>query len=319
MVEQLNAAGLKDVSVSADGQSVALRANSAETNESDLDALARSAKCDTWLGKLNCLLDVNIDLVQPAAPAPIAVAEISSKLVASRTGDQVVLVGEVSSQGMRDRILSSAQNQFSLVVDKIDINQAIDGEIFNGDVSGALEMIELLPNGQVVWSDETLSVHGFSSSENKSTLQTMFSALGVETRGSFDVRTLDDPDTCNRSFAELLTDNQIQFRTSSSQIGSESASLLESIAQMTKSCPGNILIEGHTDNIGNADSNMQLSLARASSVRSFLGNIGVDVGRISTAGFGAERPIADNSTSEGRAANRRIVITVLTNETTEAQ
>ncbi len=55
---------------------------------------------------------------------------------------------------------------------------------------------------------------------------------------------------------------------------------------------------------------MTLSQARADAVAGFLGDVGVDRTRISAKGFGAERPIADNATEEGRARNRRIEIHV---------
>ncbi len=67
-----------------------------------------------------------------------------------------------------------------------------------------------------------------------------------------------------------------------------------------------IEISGHTDNIGTVAANKKLSLARAESVKSYLVSKGINPDRIKTVGYGFERPIADNKTSEGRAKNRRI-------------
>jgi OOP family OmpA-OmpF porin len=65
-------------------------------------------------------------------------------------------------------------------------------------------------------------------------------------------------------------------------------------------------IEGHTDNTGGADHNRELATARARSVLGALVGLGVDAARLSSKGFGPDKPIADNSTDAGRAKNRRV-------------
>jgi OOP family OmpA-OmpF porin len=67
------------------------------------------------------------------------------------------------------------------------------------------------------------------------------------------------------------------------------------------------VIEGHTDNVGNAEQNLSLSLKRAESVVNYLvENFGIDRSRLVAVGFGSSIPIADNSTEAGKQANRRI-------------
>jgi outer membrane protein OmpA-like peptidoglycan-associated protein len=72
-----------------------------------------------------------------------------------------------------------------------------------------------------------------------------------------------------------------------------------------------ILVEigGHTDSDGSAKSNLKLSTARAESVKAWLVEKGIDPSRISTKGYGEDKPIADNKTKEGKAKNRRIEFT----------
>ena len=75
------------------------------------------------------------------------------------------------------------------------------------------------------------------------------------------------------------------------------------------------VIEGHTDNTGNAAYNTKLSQRRAMAVEKLLTErYGVNVARISSVGYGMERPIADNNTPEGRQANRRVVVKVTNTE-----
>jgi outer membrane protein OmpA-like peptidoglycan-associated protein len=71
-----------------------------------------------------------------------------------------------------------------------------------------------------------------------------------------------------------------------------------------------IVIEGHTDSTGSEETNRELSLKRATAVRDELIAQGVSSDRVSVEGFGASRPIADNSTQAGRANNRRVEIVI---------
>jgi len=79
------------------------------------------------------------------------------------------------------------------------------------------------------------------------------------------------------------------------------------IVAALKSAPAlGIAIEGHTDNVGQAAANKSLSEKRAQSVMAAIVAGGIDAKRLSAAGFGQERPVADNRSEEGRAKNRRV-------------
>jgi outer membrane protein OmpA-like peptidoglycan-associated protein len=70
-------------------------------------------------------------------------------------------------------------------------------------------------------------------------------------------------------------------------------------------------ISGHTDNTGAADYNITLSKRRSEAVKKQLVSAGIDPSRITTVGFGAEKPIADNTKREGRQLNRRTEFTII--------
>ena len=71
-----------------------------------------------------------------------------------------------------------------------------------------------------------------------------------------------------------------------------------------------IEVEGHTDDVGSERDNFLISVDRARSVQRFLRNQGIDPERITTRGYGETRPVADNTSAEGRAKNRRIEVLV---------
>ncbi len=120
------------------------------------------------------------------------------------------------------------------------------------------------------------------------------------------------PDECQNLLTEGLRHNSIRFETDKSVIREDSFGLLDRLAFVVKRCPtADVEIEGHTDSDGSEDYNQGLSEDRANAVRSYLVRNGIFVGRLQAAGFGEKNPIADNSTAEGKAQNRRIEFTVI--------
>ena len=102
---------------------------------------------------------------------------------------------------------------------------------------------------------------------------------------------------------------QINFETGKSTIKPESQGIIDQIAAMLKSEAGlKVSIEGHTDNAGTAASNKTLSENRAKSVVAALTTKGIDKTRLSSRGWGQEKPVADNATEDGKAKNRRVEI-----------
>lgn len=128
-----------------------------------------------------------------------------------------------------------------------------------------------------------------------------------ETKNSYQ-----DDDGCPDKIPEKLKKfagaiKGIEFETGSAKILAKSFALLDNAVTVLKEFKDTgIEISGHTDNTGSADLNKQLSQDRADSVKAYFVEKGIDSGRISTIGFGADRPVADNKKPAGRAKNRRI-------------
>src|SRR5438094_3123957 len=100
---------------------------------------------------------------------------------------------------------------------------------------------------------------------------------------------------------------QIHFAQNRDVILNGSYKVLKQVARALKDAPGVMVrIEGHTDDVGSSDHNLNLSQRRADSVKEFLVRQGVLRSRIVSQGFGPTRPIAPNTNRAGRAANRRV-------------
>ncbi len=100
----------------------------------------------------------------------------------------------------------------------------------------------------------------------------------------------------------------ILFDTGKATLKPESAAILATIAEVLNADPAlKLEIQGHTDNVGAAAANLKLSQDRAGAVKAHLVKQGgIDAGRLTTAGFGDTKPVADNATDEGKAQNRRV-------------
>lgn len=99
----------------------------------------------------------------------------------------------------------------------------------------------------------------------------------------------------------------LNFDTDSDVIRPDSLPAVEEIAKLLQADPKlKLKVEGHTDNDGDAAHNKKLSLARAQAVVQAIAARSIEAGRLEPVGIGAERPLGDNKTDEGKARNRRV-------------
>ena len=114
---------------------------------------------------------------------------------------------------------------------------------------------------------------------------------------------------------KVTFESGILFATNSSTLNTASQSALTSFASSLVNNPDtDVQIYGHTDNTGTDAINNPLSEKRAQSVYNFLMSKGVAGNRMVSQGFGSTQPVADNSSTTGRAQNRRVEVYILPNE-----
>ena len=109
----------------------------------------------------------------------------------------------------------------------------------------------------------------------------------------------------------VLTLGDVLFATGSAELRHGGDGNLDRLVDfLNQHAERRVLIEGHTDSVGNAQSNQRLSERRAAAVRSNLIRRGISPARLSASGAGQDRPVASNDTASGRQQNRRVEVII---------
>src|SRR5262249_11182898 len=118
-------------------------------------------------------------------------------------------------------------------------------------------------------------------------------------------------DTSARDLPKTFVFDHLNFDGGTTRLTPDSVKPVADLAAILKAYPNaQVQLVGHTDNTGSPQANQELSMDRANAIKGMLVNQGVGADRISTAGYGQERPLASNDTEDGRAKNRRIELNV---------
>lgn len=119
-------------------------------------------------------------------------------------------------------------------------------------------------------------------------------------------------DACTADVKKLIDGQIIRFETNSSEFLPESRDLVNTLAGKLNECSDiSVKAEGHTDSVGSSGYNLRLSNDRAHKIKKYLISKGIKPSRIKAKGFGETKPIASNDTDEGRAQNRRTLISII--------
>ena len=104
----------------------------------------------------------------------------------------------------------------------------------------------------------------------------------------------------------------VAFQSGQSDLSTEAKYVLAKLTGVLLVFPEmKLAVEGHTDSTGSEEVNTKLSVSRAKSVSTFINEMGVELSRMTDAGFGPDQPIAPNDTPGGRAKNRRVDIVMM--------
>lgn len=306
--------GAENLVVDVNGQEVSVTASGNAGYGAQLKAVAVDTACSTWIaGEQICPNTVQVTTTGGVAELP-APADRYHNITLKEMGNSLTLRGEVPDELTRANLVATAERRYASVVDQLTVTNERPREAFDWAVDRALPLLVSVEDATVNWQDGVLSAAGRVGSIDADTIRGGFANTAYPDRlGELSLAAAVNVASCNERFANTLAATQIQFATGSANIAPASGALLDSLATLAQECPIALVVEGHTDNVGNADFNQRLSLDRARAVVEALNTRGIATEQLTARGYGAERPIASNDTAEGRAGNRRIEILAVEN------
>jgi len=195
----------------------------------------------------------------------------------------------------RARPLEAIRNKDKSVA-QMQANIAANGQRTTAELGRANQM--LANQGQALQNEQQRRIDAEKRAAQAAADLARLGAVKTEVRGV--VLTLSGGVLFATNKAELLPSAQVKLN--------------EVADALVKQSPDSkIVVEGYTDSQGTAPYNLELSQRRAKAVRDYLVSRGISSDRISSEGYGLTRPVADNSSAEGRANNRRVEIVVQPN------
>jgi OOP family OmpA-OmpF porin len=319
----LIAAGYPGLDVEARGQQ--LRLHGIVEDERDIAAARRvvvtsSGAGGAWAGGVT-----HVD----AARVAVGAFERPFVWSARRERGRLVLSGATPSEASKAVLLQQAAESFPSLerIDEMRVAGGSPSPDFTDVARSAVRLLSGLTSGEARIVDGQIAIIGDGNQAGVDALRAAFDdpPAPFRARLALTIDGLDvdhpelqglnlangDAETCERAFGRLMERNVINFASGSSAIEPSSRQILDALASVALRCDRfSIEVAGHTDNQGAREPNMLLSQERANAVAGYLMSQGVARARLSSRGYGPDRPRASNETDEGRAANRRIEFNV---------
>ncbi len=241
------------------------------------------------------------------------------RFAAERRGAGIVLSGNIASPVERQRLLEAAHRKFgSAAVDDQLVYASGEPDGFAAAAEAVVQALSRLSGGQASVVDDAMTVAGYTyypaaageiTDELKSGLPDGFK-LNADAIAS---RQGDQPvtaDQCRDLMQSVLKIGGIGFDGGKAALTEDSEGILDRASAVIDRCPqAGVEVGAHSDSDGSASLNRDLTQARAETILEYLVAAGVKRERLTAVGYGETKPIADNATAAGKAANRRIEFT----------
>lgn len=221
----------------------------------------------------------------------------------------VTVSGTVPDETTKAAVLDHLRKLYGAdhVVDHVEVGGVVTPANWSRYVTAMIGPdLKQVSKGKVQIQGNTIDISG--EVPNEAVRQQVLSSLS----GAFDShygikQNLSIGQSKQKVLDDTLANRTVQFQSGSAILTPAGRVVLDQMASAIRKLDVPfIAIIGNTDNTGNRQSNIELSLARASAVKAYLVAKGIPAANLSVSGQGPDNPIADNSTEEGRARNRRI-------------
>ncbi|WP_343730643.1 OmpA family protein [Duganella sp.] len=227
----------------------------------------------------------------------------------AQTPGQIVVNGAVSDEASKAALLAQLRALYGVerVIDQVSISPVSLPPNWNGYVQKLIgPHLKLISKGELKIDGTNVTVRGEVANEMQR--QQIASDIAVSLSPSYTVNNGLRVSAAEQDLLDAALDKRIiEFDSGKATLTASGQAILDEMAAALQKVKGKkVEVIGHTDNIGLRDSNLALSQARAEAVRTYLSGKGVKPEMVMVSGQGPDRPVAENTTAEGRARNRRI-------------
>lgn len=261
------------------------------------------------------------EVVKPQ-PKPAPLSPYVFDLNYDKMGNSIVLEGLVPDEELHAEIIAQLKRRYpqANVSDKLVVTPGAPDGFKQTVLQGIVPSLKGYDRAHVSISNSSLTIDGLAAhqAERAQLRSAIDEGKSPDFTLTYSVALAEPPPEvvaagkCRHRFDALLAKAPIRFTTNEALIRLKSFPLLDEIAVVAQECPdAKLRIEGHTDSRGDEAYNQYLSQRRAEAVKQYLVDKGIAPERLSANGLGDRQPIADNSTLEGMAKNRRIELIVL--------
>ena len=326
--QALRIAGFQEITADVDGFAVSLKGQYREGQ--DIESGVQAVAALSGVGSVDAMGVWEID-----TPDAVDTVVDGSPLVVSWSGDTVTVSGTMSTEEQQTFLETSlgelvvgdgTATRFDAVeLAGIEVVEGLDPEddwigtlvALVGTLAAGLDegSVTVNPAGQVVTTAGKAETRQLKRDLSDATedLIVAFAADGFDVTDGVlgppkpPAPTKAEVEELERTLAELIEGKVVEFEFASDQLTPVGTALLdELLIPLVEFAAVPVEIAGHADSQGSADRNLELSRRRAQAVLDYFVSQGEDPERFVAVGYGDTRPIADNSTEEGRQKNRRI-------------
>lgn len=250
-----------------------------------------------WPAVMPALLSTSI-YCAAQAPAP-----------ASPRPGQVLVSGSVPDEASKAAMLARVRELYGAerVVDQVSIAPVSLPPNWNGYVQKLIgPNLKLISKGEIKIDGTNVTLRGEVA--NEAQRQQIASDFATSLNPSYTVNNGLRVSAAEQNLLDAtLAKRIIEFESGKATLTDSGKGILDEMAAAMQKVKGKkVEVIGHTDNVGLRDSNLALSHARAQAVRSYLADRGISQDMVMVSGQGPDRPVAENSSADGRARNRRI-------------
>ena len=239
----------------------------------------------------------------------VFVVPATAQVGAAPRPGQVVVNGAVADEGGKAALLARVRELYGVerVVDQVAISKVSLPPNWHGYVLKLIgPNLKWISKGEIKIDGTNITLRGEVA--NEAQRQQIASDIATSLNPTYTVNNGLRVSAAEQNLLDAaLAKRIIEFESGKATLTDSGKMILDEMAAALHKVKGKqVEVIGHTDNLGQRDSNLALSHARAQAVRSYLAEQGVSQDMVLVSGQGPDRPVAENTTAEGRARNRRI-------------